>query len=114
MTNIQLFSGQIKKGRVSDVYQKGIKKVEQTFKQKVMNVFSKEDYFHKINYNWLSVLDNKPVLYCIVLYCIDNCIVLYVLYCIDNCIVLYVLYCIVCIVLYCIVFYYIAKLVRAL
>ena len=35
-----------------------------------MNVLSKEDHFHKINYNKLSILDNKPVLYCIVLYCI--------------------------------------------
>ena len=35
-----------------------------------MNVLSKEDYFHKINYNKLSVLDSKPVLYCVALYCI--------------------------------------------
>ena len=35
-----------------------------------MNVLSKEDYFHKINYNKLklSVLDNKPVLYCIIVW----------------------------------------------
>ena len=30
-----------------------------------MNVLSKEDHFHKINYNKLSILDNN--LYCIVL-----------------------------------------------
>ena len=51
MTKIQLFSGQIKK-----------------FKQKIMNVLSKEDHFHKINYNKLSILDNKPVLYCIIVW----------------------------------------------
>ena len=32
-----------------------------------MNVLSKEDSFRKTNYNKLRVLDNKPVLYCIVL-----------------------------------------------
>ena len=53
--------------RLGDVYQKGTEKVEQKFKEKIMNVLSKEDYFHKINYNKLSVLDNKPVCYCIVL-----------------------------------------------
>ena len=51
MTNIQLFSGQIKRESLRDVYQKGIKKGEKTFKQKVMNVLLKEDYFHKMNYN---------------------------------------------------------------
>ena len=40
-----------KRQNLRDVYQKGMKKVEQTFKQKVMNVLLKEDYFHKINYN---------------------------------------------------------------
>ena len=53
-----------------DVYQKCTKTVEQKFKQKIMKVLSKEDYFHKINYKKLSILDNKPVLYCIVLCCI--------------------------------------------
>ena len=40
----------------------------QKFKQKIMNVLSKEDHFHKINYNKLSILDNKPVLYCIIVW----------------------------------------------
>ena len=57
---------QIKKQSLRDF--KDTKKVEQKFKQKIMNVLSKEDHFHKINYNKLSILDNKPVLYCIVLY----------------------------------------------
>ena len=61
MTNMQLFSGQIKKKQsLRDVYQKCTKTVEQKFKQKIMKVLSKEDYFHKINYN--------KILYCIVLY----------------------------------------------
>ena len=68
MTNIQLFSGQIKRQSLRDVYHKGTKKVEQKKKQKIMNVLSKEDWFHKINYNKLSVLDNRPVLYCIIVW----------------------------------------------
>ena len=66
MTKIQLFSGQIKKAESQDF--KGTKKVEQKFKQKILNVLSKEDHFHKINYNKLSILDNKPVLYCIIVW----------------------------------------------
>ena len=49
------------------LYHKGTKEVEQKFKQKIMNVLWK-DYFHKINCNRLSILDNEPVLYSIVLY----------------------------------------------
>ena len=67
MTKIHLFRGQIKKQRVSRDF-KGTKKVEQKFKQKIMNVLSKEDHFHKINYNKLSILDNKPVLYFIIVW----------------------------------------------
>ena len=67
MTNIQWFSGQIKKRQSLRDF-KDTKKVEQKFKQKIMNVLSKEDHFHKINYNKLSILDNKPVLYCIIVW----------------------------------------------
>ena len=55
MTKIQLFSGQIKKSTVAKDF-KGTKKVEEKFKQKIVNVLSKEDHFHKINYNKLSIL----------------------------------------------------------
>ena len=67
MTNIQWFSSQIKKRQSLRDF-KDTKKVEQKFKQKIMNVLSKEDHFHKINYNKLSILDNKPVLYCIIVW----------------------------------------------
>ena len=40
MTKIQLFSGQIKKAESQRDF-KGTKKVEQKFKQKIMNVLSK-------------------------------------------------------------------------
>ena len=67
MTNIQLFSGQIKKKQSLRDF-KDTKKVERKFKQKIMNVLSTEDHFHKINYAKLSILDNKPALYCIIVW----------------------------------------------
>ena len=65
MTKNQLFSGQIKKAESQEIlrHQEGWAEIQ----TKKLWTFC-EDHFHKINYNKLSILDNKPVLYCIIVW----------------------------------------------